>query len=64
MIKNEHANFTVENTDDITKATNIPLIGVVGLKNTKTNLTVFDPIIYHYNIRGKLSIIRAIKIYY
>lgn len=30
------------NTDDITKFTKIPLIGVVGVKSTKSNLAVFE----------------------
>lgn len=35
-------NNQVQNTDDIQKATQIPLIGVVGLKHNDTNLSVFE----------------------
>lgn len=30
------------NTEDIVKLTNVPIIGVIGLKNTITNLSVFE----------------------
>lgn len=33
---------TILNTEDITKLTKIPLIGVVGIKHTKSNLSVFE----------------------
>jgi capsular exopolysaccharide synthesis family protein len=35
-------NNAVQNTEDISKQTQIPLIGVVGLKHTDTNLAVFE----------------------
>lgn len=35
-------NNSVQNTNDISSATTIPLIGVVGLKHTDTNLSVFE----------------------
>jgi succinoglycan biosynthesis transport protein ExoP len=35
-------NNAIQNTDDISKLTTIPLIGVVGLKRTETNLSVFE----------------------
>ena len=35
-------NNAIQNTDDISSLTNIPLIGVVGLKHTDTNLSVFE----------------------
>lgn len=35
-------NNQVQNTDDIQKMTQIPLIGVVGLKHNDTNLSVFE----------------------
>jgi capsular exopolysaccharide synthesis family protein len=35
-------NNAIQNTDDISNLTNIPLIGVVGLKRTDTNLSVFE----------------------
>lgn len=33
---------TIKNTDDITKMTKIPILGVVGKKFTKSNLSVFE----------------------
>jgi len=33
---------TIKNTDDITKMTKIPILGVVGKKNTRNNLAVFE----------------------
>ncbi|WP_300565281.1 tyrosine-protein kinase [Flavobacterium sp.] len=33
---------TIKNSDDITKMTKIPILGVIGKKNTKTNLAVFE----------------------
>ena len=33
---------TIKNTEEITKLTKIPILGVVGKKNTKTNLAVFE----------------------
>ncbi|WP_395046133.1 polysaccharide biosynthesis tyrosine autokinase [Flavobacterium sp.] len=33
---------TIKNTEDITKLTKIPILGVVGKKNTKSNLAVFE----------------------
>ncbi|EKT4551191.1 polysaccharide biosynthesis tyrosine autokinase [Flavobacterium psychrophilum] len=33
---------TIKNTDDIAKLTKIPILGVVGKKNTKNNLAVFE----------------------
>ncbi len=35
-------NNQIQNTDDINKLTQIPLIGVVGLKHNDTNLSVFE----------------------
>ncbi|MEC4004443.1 polysaccharide biosynthesis tyrosine autokinase [Flavobacterium sp. SUN052] len=35
-------NNSIQNTDDINTLTNIPLIGVVGLKHTDTNLSVLE----------------------
>jgi succinoglycan biosynthesis transport protein ExoP len=35
-------NNQIQNTDDIQKLTQIPLIGVVGLKHNDTNLSVFE----------------------
>lgn len=35
-------NNSIQNTDDIANLTNLPLIGVVGLKHTDSNLTVFE----------------------
>lgn len=35
-------NNAIQNTDDISSLTNIPLIGVVGMKHTDTNLSVFE----------------------
>lgn len=35
-------NNAIQNTDDISSLTNIPLIGVVGMKHTDTNLAVFE----------------------
>lgn len=35
-------NSAVQNTDDISSNTNIPLIGVIGVKHTDSNLAVFD----------------------
>ena len=33
---------TIKNTEEITKLTKIPILGVVGKKNTKNNLAVFE----------------------
>ncbi|SFB20522.1 capsular exopolysaccharide family [Flavobacterium swingsii] len=33
---------TIKNTEEITKLTKIPVLGVVGKKNTKSNLAVFE----------------------
>lgn len=33
---------SILNTDDITRNTNIPIIGVIGLKTSSSNLTVFE----------------------
>ena len=33
---------TIKNTDDISKMTKIPILGVVGKKNSKNNLAVFE----------------------
>ncbi len=33
---------SILNTDDITRNTNIPIIGVIGLKTSNSNLTVFE----------------------
>ncbi len=33
---------TIKNTDDIAKMTKIPILGVIGKKNTKSNLAVFE----------------------
>jgi polysaccharide biosynthesis transport protein len=35
-------NNAIQNTDDINTATKIPLIGVIGVKHTDTNLAVFE----------------------
>lgn len=35
-------NNSIQNTDDISSMTSIPLIGVVGIKHTDTNLSVFE----------------------
>ncbi len=35
-------NTNIQNTDDLLKLTQIPLIGVVGLKHNDTNLSVFE----------------------
>lgn len=35
-------NNSIQNTDDISSLTQIPLIGVVGIKHTDTNLAVFE----------------------
>ncbi len=35
-------NNAIQNTDDISSLTNIPLIGVVGMKHSDTNLAVFE----------------------
>ncbi|WP_298395806.1 polysaccharide biosynthesis tyrosine autokinase [Flavobacterium sp.] len=35
-------NNAIQNTDDINSLTNIPLIGVVGMKHSDTNLAVFE----------------------
>ncbi|AWK03029.1 sugar transporter [Flavobacterium crocinum] len=35
-------NNSIQNTDDISKLTNIPLLGVVGLNKDSVNLAVFD----------------------
>jgi capsular exopolysaccharide synthesis family protein len=35
-------NNSIQNTDDISSLTTIPLIGVVGMKHTDTNLSVFE----------------------
>ena len=35
-------NNSIQNTDDISSMTTIPLIGVVGIKHTDTNLSVFE----------------------
>ena len=35
-------NNSVQNTEDISSKTNIPLIGVVGVKQTESNLSVFE----------------------
>lgn len=35
-------NNSIQNTDDINSLTKIPLIGVVGIKHTDTNLSVFE----------------------
>lgn len=35
-------NNSIQNTEDISKLTKIPLIGVIGLSNDKSNLTVFE----------------------
>lgn len=35
-------NNSIQNTEDISKLTQIPLIGVIGLSNDKSNLAVFD----------------------
>ncbi len=35
-------NNAIQNTDDINSLTNIPLIGVVGMKQSDTNLAVFE----------------------
>ena len=35
-------NNSIQNTDDISSLTNIPLIGVVGMKHNDTNLSVFE----------------------
>lgn len=35
-------NTSIQNTDDISSLTQIPLIGVVGMKHTDTNLSVFE----------------------
>jgi capsular exopolysaccharide synthesis family protein len=35
-------NNSIQNTDDISSLTNLPLIGVVGVKHTDSNLSVFE----------------------
>ncbi len=35
-------NNSIQNTEDISKLTQIPLIGVIGLSNDKTDLAVYD----------------------
>ncbi len=35
-------NNSIHNTDDIASITTLPIIGVVGIKNTETNLAVFE----------------------
>ena len=35
-------NNSIQNTEDVSRLTNLPLLGVVGLKNTVTNLSVFE----------------------
>ena len=35
-------NNSIQNTDDISSLTQIPLIGVIGIKHTDTNLSVFE----------------------
>ncbi|MEI7509167.1 MAG: polysaccharide biosynthesis tyrosine autokinase [Flavobacterium sp.] len=35
-------NNSIQNTDDISNLTSLPLIGVVGLKHSETNLSVYD----------------------
>ena len=35
-------NNTIQNTDDLNKLTKIPLLGVVGVNNSKSNLAVFE----------------------
>lgn len=35
-------NNSIQNTEDLSKLTNIPLIGIVGKKHTESNLTVFE----------------------
>ncbi len=35
-------NNSIQNTDDISSLTTIPLIGVIGIKHTDTNLSVFE----------------------
>ena len=35
-------NNSIQNTDDISSLTTIPLIGVIGMKHTDTNLSVFE----------------------
>ncbi len=37
-----YINNSVQNVEDIARLTNIPLIGVTGKKNTKSNLAVFE----------------------
>lgn len=37
-----YINTSIQNTDDIATLTSIPLIGVVGVKQTSTNLAVFE----------------------
>ncbi len=35
-------NNSVQNTDDVSNMTSLPIIGVVGVKHTETNLSVFE----------------------
>jgi len=35
-------NTSIQNTDDISSLTSLPLIGVVGVKQTDSNLSVFE----------------------
>jgi capsular exopolysaccharide synthesis family protein len=35
-------NNSIQNTEDVSRLTNLPLLGVVGLKNTESNLSVFE----------------------
>jgi len=36
------ANNSIQNTEDLSKLTNLPLIGIVGKKHTESNLAVFE----------------------
>lgn len=36
------ANNSIQNTEDLSKLTSLPLIGIVGKKHTETNLAVFE----------------------
>jgi capsular exopolysaccharide synthesis family protein len=35
-------NNSIQNTEDVSRLTNLPLLGVIGVKNTESNLAVFE----------------------
>ena len=35
-------NNSIQNTEDVSRLTNLPLLGVIGVKNTESNLSVFE----------------------